>query len=185
MIKAIITELNAEAAAEVGEMWQKLYEACGLKAIYTIPVPHFTWFAADELDVAEAKTILTRIAAHQRSLTIHTFGLGIFAGNLPVIYLPMVKSLPMYTLHKEIWEEIQPHSKNPRLYYSPKLWLPHITLALKDLTHENLSCAVDALAFDPVEMYIVADNLAIVEHEDEKVGKTLETFLFNDNRGRQ
>jgi 2'-5' RNA ligase len=47
-------------------------------------------------------------------------------------------------------------------YYSPAFWLPHITLAINDLRRENLACALESVAFEPVELTISADNLILV-----------------------
>ena len=175
---AIISELDAESSVIVGNLWQKLREACGLKAIYNIPRPHLTWFSTDDIDVSEAMARLSSISESTRSLTIHTFGFGIFSGKNPVLYLPMVKSEEMIKLHNEIWDQIHLISEGPKLYYSPRLWVPHITLALKDLTQENLACAVNAIAFDPIELFVTINNLALVEHLDNQLGKTLENYNF-------
>lgn len=177
---AIISELDPKSSATVSDLWRKLREACGLQAIYNIPTPHFTWFAADHLDFDQAAPVLSRIAENSESLTLHTFGLGIFSGEHPVLYLPMVKSKQMIALHNKIWDQVQPFGEDVQLYYSPKLWVPHITLALEDLNRDNLACAVNKIAFDPIELFVSVSNLAIAEHEDQSLGQILHQFYFDD-----
>lgn len=176
---AIISELDPVSSSTVSSLWYKLREACGLKEIYNIPTPHFTWFAADGLNIPKAAPILTQIAEASELLNLHVFGLGIFSGEHPILYLPMVKSMDMISLHQKIWNQTQPYSEGKKFYYSPRLWVPHITLALKDLTRENMACAVNAVSFEPIELFVTVNSLAIVEHIDENIGKTLEIFKFN------
>lgn len=178
-MQAIISRLDPNTSEIVSDLWQKLYDECGLNAIYTIPTPHVTWFAADKIDLDHSLASLSEIASEAKPFTLHTFGLGIFSGEKPVLYLPMVKTLEMIHLHCNIWEKIEPYAKAEKLYYSPKMWVPHITLALKDLTRENMACAVNAISFDPIELYVVIDNLIVAEYEETSLGELLFQYNFN------
>jgi 2'-5' RNA ligase len=173
---AIISELDPKSSQYVSEIWMELCQACGLHAIYEVPIPHFSWLVAKEMDLVKTNAVLSQIAGNAKTFTLHTFGLGIFTGEYPILYLPLVKTIEMINLHNSIWDLIVPHCKNLQYYYSPKLWVPHITLALKDLTPENIACAVDSIAFDPIELYVNVENLAIAQNENERVGKILENY---------
>jgi hypothetical protein len=105
--------------------------------------------------------------------------LGIFTGEHPVLYLPMVKSVEMIALHREIWDQVQPYSKESQLYYSPPLWVPHISLAVKDLTEANLGCAVKEISFDSIELFIQVNNLVIGEYTEGGFGQIHEKFYFD------
>jgi len=170
---AIISTLDTDSAKIVSDLWQRLCKSCGLKEIYNLSTPHFTWFLAEGLDHGKVMPLIRQIASMRDPFKVHTFGLGIFSGEKPVLYLPIVKFVEMIHLHRAIWNQIQPYGEDPELYYSPRLWVPHITLALKDLTKENLACAVNAIAFDPIELFIAVNNLALVAYENESTGKTL------------
>jgi len=172
---AIISRLDPDSATIVSNLWRRLCKTCGLKEIYNLPTPHFTWFLAEDLDKERVIPLIRQIALMHDPFRVHTFGLGIFSGEKPVLYLPIVKSIEMIHLHRAIWNQIQPYGEDSKLYYSPRLWVPHITLALKDLTKENLACAVNAVAFDPIELFVTVNNLALVAYENESTGKTLFT----------
>ncbi len=176
---AIISKLDPESSTTVNKHWRKLCDACGLTAIYNLPLPHLTWMVAEDLAVKKSTPIITQISENVTPLTLHTFGLGVFTGAKPVLYLPVVKSIEMISLHEKIWDQIFPLSKDQKLYYSPKLWAPHITLAINDLNEENLACAVNALAFDTIELFVRISNLAIARYEDKKSGDILEQFNFS------
>lgn len=178
---AIITELNGESRTVVNEIWHKLKEDCGLEGIFNFPIPHFTWFAAEELDTEKSAAVLHQIAQISQPMHVRTFGLGIFSGEEPVLYLPIVKSMTLINFHKEIWEQLCPYAVEPKLYYSPSLWVPHITLALKDLNRENLVCALQSIGFQQWELSINIDNLSLVPHEDDQVGETLCCFQIGED----
>lgn len=175
----IISELDRETSKIVRDLWLKLHDQCGLKGIYLTPTPHFTWLAADEFNVDQVKIVLDEYVEQIQVFQLHTFGLGIFSGEEPVLYLPMVKSLAMIDLHCQIWERIAPLSRGLKMYYSPKIWVPHITLARKDLTQKTLSCAVNAIAFEQIELYVKVNNLAVAELDDDEVGKIIQKYRFS------
>ncbi len=173
---AIISKLDPESSETVNALWRKLCEACGLTAIYDLPLPHLTWMVADDLDIQKTLPILAQICERAAPLTLHTFGLGVFTGEKPVLYLPLVKSIEMIHLHEQIWDQLSPFSRDQKLYYSPRLWVPHITLAINDLTKDTLACAVNTIAFETIELFIQIENLAIARYEKKKAGEILEEF---------
>jgi 2'-5' RNA ligase len=150
-----------------------------VKAIYTLPTPHFTWFTAEALDISKTSSILAKLAACSQRLSTYVFGLGIFSGKQPVLYVPIVKTQAMIDLHNEIWQQVQDHCDRPNDYYSPPHWLPHITLALRDLRPDNLACVLESVAFEPVEMTITAENFIIVAQEEEPVSEALHKYRFS------
>lgn len=178
---AVISVLDPDSSKTVNGIWLQLCQVCGLQAIYNLPTPHFTWLLADELKFDKAKSILAEISSNSQQMTLHTFGVGIFTGENPVLYLPLVKSREMISLHEAIWAQIQPLSESPKLYYSPKLWVPHITLALNDLNPDNLACAVNKIAFDPIELFVHVDNLSLVKQENDSQGESLAEFALTGN----
>jgi 2'-5' RNA ligase len=176
----IISELDPESANTVSNLWYDLRKACGLKAIYDVPRPHVTWFGADYIDVAKITPIMNQIANGEIPFTLRSFGIGVFSGKTPVLYLPIVKTEPLFSFHKKIWNQVHPYSTEASLYYAPDMWVPHITLALKDLNQNNLTCAVNAIAFDPIELVYSIDNIAIASYKNDPPGEILEKFQIGD-----
>jgi len=176
---AIISELDPQSSDIVKDLWGRLRQACGLMAIYELPTPHFTWFVAENLDVPAVEAVIADLSARTRELTTFVFGFGIFSGERPVFYLPLVKSQAMMDLHNEIWHQVMACSQHPSQYYSPKFWLPHITLAINDITRESLVCALESVAFEAVELQVCADNLIVVAQEDDPSSLALKQFRFN------
>jgi 2'-5' RNA ligase len=177
---AILSGLDKDSAKVVRGLWEKLREACGLEAIFDFPVPHFTWFVAEDLDVSRTRPILDQISQSLDPIKVRTFGLGVFSGDFPVLYLSVVKTMVLMDYHREIWDQTQPYSDSTKLYYAPSMWVPHVTLALKDLTRENLGCAVQTVSFDPLELVITVDHLMMVEHRQDGSAMENERFDFGE-----
>lgn len=173
---AIISEINSRSSEKVTQIWHGLCKACGLEEIYTLPTPHFSWLVAGGMDLAQAKSKVASMITRVPEIRTYTSGLGIFSGILPVLFLPMVKTMDMINLHQEIWDQVGPHCSKVNMYYSPSLWMPHITLALKDLDKEKLACAVNAYAFEQLELSVTMTSLALAESEDKKIGNILHRF---------
>ncbi len=173
---AIISALDQESSDQVRALWRTLEMACHLRGIFHFPTPHMSWFAAESLETSRAEPILQQLAESCDPFMVHTFGLGIFPGEHPVLYLPVVKSQTLLQCHNKIWNQTQPYSEETKLYYSPSFWLPHITLAIKDIDQDTLLCAVNAVVTRQLSLNIVLDNVMIVEQNGDEIGATIKTF---------
>lgn len=176
---AIISEIDKKSSEKVSQIWHHLCEVCRLEEIYTLPTPHFSWMVADGMILDQAKSKLASMISQVPEISTYTFGLGIFSGTFPVLFLPMVKTIKMIKLHQEIWNQVGPYCSQLNMYYSPSLWMPHITLALKDLDKEKLACAVNAYAFEQIELSVTMTSIALAESEDKKIGNILHRFPVN------
>ena len=178
---ALISELDENASVQVMHLWRRLHDACGLEGIFNFPDPHFTWFVCGGVQQAPLEALLEVLKDHSEPFQVRASGLGLFPGRSPVLFLPVVKTAPLMALHETIWNQTQPYARKINLYYSPAMWIPHITLALQDLSERNLGCAVEALAFEPIEILSDVNNLALVSQEGDDSGETLARYeLFQD-----
>lgn len=177
---SIISTLDADSSSRVNHLWERLHKSCGLKGIYQFPTPHFTWFVADEIDLLKAQSILEYFAITTNKITTHAFGFGLFSGQRPVLYSPVVKSQEMITIHAKLWDELQSCTDCPHAYYSPRFWLPHITMAINDLNQENLACALKLIALDGFTLNITVDNLILVLENEQDSNQELYQYRFGN-----
>jgi 2'-5' RNA ligase len=162
--------LNPAATHQTQEIWQLLEHQCGLAGIKLTPLPHFSWQASEEFHLGRVEEALQRIAEHTSPFTIQTAGLGIFTGANPILYLSLSKSRKLMEIHEEIWREVMPAAVNPNMYYAPGSWIPHITLAYRDVTPENLACAIQNLAFQKTSLEVMVDHFALIYAVDGQLG---------------
>ena len=166
-MNGIATLLNDPHKTQVEAIWQELEEKCGLIGVRITPFPHFTYQVVEVYDQTRLEPILQEIAHTTQPFMVQTTGLGLFTGQAPVIYLPLVKNETLLHIHKLIWERTKDVAQGISPFYAPDLWIPHITLGYGDVTKYNLGCAMDALAFQDFDWQIGVDNLTFIEEHDQ------------------
>lgn len=169
-VMAVASLLNPEADKTTHALWMRLEKSCGLRGIRLTPTPHFSWLVAKQYQTPEIIANLKAIANEMTPFKVRTSGLGIFTGSDPVIYLPLVKTRSMLTFHERLNELIMPCSIEPNPYYTPDRWVPHVTLATKDVDPENLACAVSGMIDRQLDIEITVDHLALLYAIDGQVG---------------
>lgn len=168
---AIVSVLDPEHYALVEALWQELEVDCGLAGVRATPVPHFSWHIAESYDFDALQATVRRFAGLTRPFSIHTTGLGLFTRESPVLFIPIVRTNLLSKIHQKIWDRATPLSQNSSTFYAPELWIPHITLAHRDVSLPSLCCVVERLAFEVIGWEIAIDNLAVVSQVEENVGE--------------
>jgi 2'-5' RNA ligase len=183
---AIASLLDPNSDAIIRSVWERFEAHCGLTGIRSTPLPHFSWQGAEGYQVEAVETELAKAAETVEPFFVHASGIGLFTGVRPVVYVALAKSQRMLTVHQMLWERINPLAMSPNDYYAPARWIPHITLAFRELDVDRLACAVEVIAFEKIEFEIRVDNLALIYTANGKAGlhcqKTLSVHL--DEGGR-
>lgn len=162
--------LDPAATLQTQQLWDNLHDACGLAGIRLTPLPHFTWQAAADYDDDSLEFALQNIANNLRPFSISSSGLGIFTGDAPVLYAPLVKNRVLIDAHDLIWKALAGAGSGINKHYHPENWIPHVTLAYRDVTPSNLDCALSVLAFQPLVMDILVDHIAVLYDIDGQIG---------------
>lgn len=160
-MQAVASALDVQHNQLVEDLWRELERHFGLKHAQCA-YPHFTYHLVEQYQLDQVQAYLTQQAQSTAPFTARTSGLGIFTGENPVLYVRVVEPLMLSRLHDDIHRSITPHSvgSNPR--YAPQNWMPHITIALEDLTHDMLPEATRLLAARQFSWEIPIDNLFLV-----------------------
>lgn len=166
----IATLLEMKANKETETTWNWLEAECGLMGVKLTPTPHFSWQVAENYDFPEIESRLQKRCSEIDPFIVKGVGLGIFTSKEPVIYSLLVKNQQLLKFHLDLWNELLPFTVEMNPLYSPPQWIPHVTLAYKDITPEKLACGIKSLAFREIEMEISVTNLAILYQEDEDLG---------------
>lgn len=111
-----------------------------------MPLPHLSYHVAESYDLPRASAALRRAATQTPPLTTRITGLGAFTAIQPVLYLAAERDAALDALHAAIWRELAETfaARDPWPIYAPATWIPHITLAMGDLTAEKLPALLDA-----------------------------------------
>jgi 2'-5' RNA ligase len=179
-MNGIASLLNDPQKTQIEAIWQELEEKCGLIGVRITPFPHFTYQVVEAYDQARLGPILQELAREAQPFTVHTTGLGLFTGEVPVIYLPLVKNDLLLHFHKVIWDRVKEVAQGASPYYAPDMWMPHITLGYGDVTHFNLGCAMEALAFRDFDWQISVDNLTFIGQFDQSIYGSCCTYRLGE-----
>lgn len=167
---AIVCPFDPSAEMTTRQIWQYLAQDCGLNGIQWTPLPHFSWLGAEEMDCDRVCAALDDFTRNEAPFNIRTAGLGLFTGPKPVLYLTVAKSRLLLEIHERLSLCVDSFIVNPNRYYAPVQWVPHITLAYRDLNAENLGCAVKNLISYPLEVDIHIQSIALVYSNGEDHG---------------
>jgi 2'-5' RNA ligase len=171
--------LDIESQEKIRDTWKWLEENCSLSGIKLTPLPHISWQAADDYDFNKLETITNKLTSQNGPFCVRVSGIGIFTGVNPVLYATIVKTEKVIDFHKLIWNRTKSTSGSLYEYYSPEYWVPHVTLASRDVTPEKLACAIKGMANKTFQMELWIDNLTCLYVIKEEVGVRFKTQLKN------
>lgn len=175
---AIVSMLDEEHFERLKDIWRDLEADCGLAGVHLTPLPHFSWQTASQYDFDRLKPLLSNISAEAQPFFVRTTGIGVFSGELPVVYIPVVKDAPMSGFHGRLWQQVKPTAIGISSHYAPEVWVPHITLAYGDVNRFKLGCAMEKLAFQPLNWEVQVNHLALVFQYSGQVGEIDSIYPF-------
>ncbi len=159
----VVSLLDDAHYERVQRIWNDLAKRFDVRGIYVTPFPHLSFQVSQEYDVTAVEKRLQELAKTTRPFKIHTAGLGVFNVASPVLYVPVVRSPELSHLHQQIWETVT-HA-NPcavTRYYSPEMWMPHITLAHGDINQDKLAEIMRVLCGSSFHWEMTVNNLSMI-----------------------
>lgn len=177
----VIALLDQEHTEIVEAVWREMEESCEVKEIWQTPFPHFSWQLAEDYDLPGLSARLEELASRIAPFTVRTSGLSIFTGESPILFIPLIPNVELLNLHSRIWESTQEYADGLSPLYAPGEWVPHITLANKDVTEEHLGCVASLLGFRSFNWTIQIERLAIGWNPEGEVGTLKGTFYIIGN----
>lgn len=160
---AVTSLLDQSHSERVTELTELLDQKFGLNEVKMTPYPHLTLLTAEIPDMEELQQYLDQTSRETEPFTIRTTGLGVFPGEKPVIYIPVLRTAQLNQLHASLHRDISEMSSEMGIYYNPNMWLPHISLALGDTTPEVLGPVLTFLSNYNFNWEIMLDNLTILQ----------------------
>jgi hypothetical protein len=177
---AIASVLNNEENIKVHDIWDGLQSHCQLNAVKVSPIPHFSWFTYINVNSqSDLEHELCDWATIHAPIKLQVNGLGIFPGEKPVLYLPIVRTLKLSAYHFDLIQKISPYIEGTATFYGSDSWIPHVTLAIHDLNNENIDCAVKQCLKHSLSFDLYVDHIAIL-YLDELTFGLKRKFDFNE-----
>lgn len=157
MAHAIEMFLDSQADARVRQLWDVLADA-NLPSLRTRTHrrhrPHVSLTVSESL--ADADLTALRGTLANRHPTLDLYVLGTFPGDEGVLFLGVVVTGELLTLHQKVHKSLRDQPVQHWPYFLPDHWIPHCTLA-QDLDRAGLARAVDLLhGYRPIQARVSA-----------------------------
>lgn len=161
-MQAIATLINANSDLTATNLWQVLSHACNLNEIKIPLNPHFSWMVAERFNEESLQEAFVELIRKTEPFEVQTTGLGLFTGEKPILYLPIVKTEALMKLHSELWQTLFALGVNQNTVYQPSLWIPHVTVVGEGIAAQQLLCVLESIISLDLEMKIEVNNLSLI-----------------------
>jgi 2'-5' RNA ligase len=163
-MQAIVCALDDPHREMVENIWGELKAVFGLQDVIGSTRPHFTYHVAQAYGALAIDEVLAGVARTAMPFTIETHGLGVFRADETVLYLHISRSPALAEMHRRLWDGVAPICVEPKPVYAAETWVPHITLAIGDLTDEILPSALQFLNRREYNWTITVTNLCLIDN---------------------
>jgi len=177
MTIAIASLLDLDQAPESKKVWDLMLERCNHMGLLPVPIPHFSWQVAGNYALDQLLPAIESLALTWREFSVRTSGLGLFSGETPVLYLPIIKTRELLEKHDELWDLCSGFAVDLSLHYSPQNWMPHITIIHQKFSFENVSCVIKDLYQKDLGMEFRVQKVEIIYQNDDEEGIKAEFSL--------
>lgn len=159
---AVVSLLDDSSSRMVEKLWAEIEKEFGIRGVYQTPFPHISYHVSGEYNVDKVRTVMQVFARHSAPFRVRCCGLGVFTGPSPVLYIPVVRSPQLAEFQHELWYQLTKSSGHLEFTYRPARWVPHITLAHRDLTQRALGAIVRKLGTLELNQQVTVNNLALI-----------------------
>ena len=167
-IYGIVALLEGEQYNQVKKFWNYFEERFNSRAVQEFAHPHLTFQAGRTHAITEFKKDFAKFAARLKPISLEVDGFGHF--DKRVIFLKVKLSKRLYELNSAINKRLANYFDEVFDLYKPEIWVPHITLAMDDLTEENFDKAWKDLKGGEFKFRQTLHNLALVKlHSNGKI----------------
>jgi 2'-5' RNA ligase len=155
----------------------------GVPRGYPGAIPHITFHIGNHDTDSGAEAVVAQVAAQTTPFSITTSGLGVFGGSPPVLHLMVARSPAVAGLAQRLDSALGATgfpSTDP--YFAPEKWIPHITIAHRNLDAIELAPVLGWLAEQPLAWEIPLTSISIAR-ETERSAELLATFPLSGPNG--
>jgi 2'-5' RNA ligase len=174
---AIASLLSLEKNSESKALWDLIEDQCGEFGYTKTRIPHFSWQVAADYALDPIIPVFSALVSTWQEFTINTAGLGLFTGNFPVLYLPIIKSQNLLEKHLELWDLCSSFGTEVSPMYAPDNWLPHITLVHQGFSLDSATCIIRDLYMQNINLQFHVKKIEIIFQDNENEGVKAEISL--------
>jgi 2'-5' RNA ligase len=163
----VVSILEGEAYAETKRMWRFFEKQYGSKAIQNFPHPHLSFQGGKSKDLKTIDSKLQNLSREILPFPVIIRGIDTFKKPERVIFLSVRRTKILQSIHKKIDDLLQKYCTWTFRYYTPQNWIPHVTLAQKDITPADFRNAQEYLESLCLNYELTLCNLCLVRWYDQ------------------
>ena len=178
----VIVLLPEPFAGRVARLWETMEREFGVPRGYPGAVPHVTFHLGNHDTDPAAAPAVERVARATAPFTAYSAGLGVFGAEPPVVHLTVARSPEVAALATHLNASLADAgfpSTDPN--FAAERWIPHITVAHKNLAGVDLGPLLAWLATEGLTWEIPIRSLSIAI-ETENGAEILATFPLTGSR---
>lgn len=124
---------------DVTNLWELFEKGYGFVGVQAFSHPHIAFQGNKTDNLVQFTRDFQEMVSKTKPFGIEVSGVGHF--NREVIYLRVKKTSGLIRINKQINQFVQDRCEDLFPYHTPEDWIPHITLAMDDLTEQNFEKA--------------------------------------------
>lgn len=164
----IVALFDEENSSYIRGLWTSITQEFGFSGTHADSSPHLSFHVADRYDLEATQTRLKSLVCSVPVLEAPTTnGIGVFAGEDQVVYLPVVRIPRLTVMQRAIFDEVHRHAEDENTYYRPETWVPHVTLGRWPAEQDVAADVVRFLLGKDLERDLRLDNLSMIEERGE------------------
>lgn len=157
----VLSILEGKPYKVVKKLWKIFEEKYNSVGVQVFSHPNITFQAGETENLKQLKKDFEILVNEIKPFEIEVDGFGHF--DKKVIYLKVKKNSGLIEINKKVNDFLRSYCFKLFEYYTPKNWIPHITLAMGDLTKENFEIAWNELRNKKFRFKQRLHNLCIVK----------------------
>lgn len=172
----IASLLTGNARNEVLHFWRVFEIEYSSIGVQSFDHPNLGFQGGSCSDIHLLKDELSNLSMSLSPFEVKIEGFGFFETPSKVVYLNVLKTDELIDLHKKINNLLVKCCENLFDFYTPENWVPHLTLAMNDLTEISFSNFKEKhYDYSPSFKQIIS-NLALVEFKKDGRVELLSCF---------
>lgn len=176
-IIGITAIVNDKLRSEILRLWNIAETKYNSKGVQSFNHPNLSFQGGLCDDIPSLMNAISNLCANLGPFQITVDGLGFFEQPSNVVYLKVIKSEELKSVHRKVNDLLNKHCSDIFEFYTPENWIPHITVAMDDLSIENLQrFKRDFVGYTPLFTQIIS-NLQLIQFYDNGHIELVENFI--------
>jgi 2'-5' RNA ligase len=157
----VLSILEDSSYKEVKRLWKLFETKYHSVGVQKFNYPNITFQGGTTSNLNQLRKDFKKLVLQIDPFEIGVNGIGHFGKK--TIFLNVKKSNELVVVNKIICDFLKIHCRELFELYLPKSWVPHITLAMDDLTSDNFESLWDELSSKKINFQQTLHNICIVK----------------------